>query len=347
MEDEGIINEIEIEDSIKEDRRWCVYIHRNVHNNKCYVGITYDIKKRWGKNGDGYKRKYKNGKYVQPVFAHALEKYPDWDNDWEHKIVIIGLSYDDACQKEEELIELYHTNVYIWGKDAMGYNSTDGGQGVVGYKHSDEARKNMSKAKIGMYDGDKNPMYGKHHTEESKKKIREHLPDLSGENNPRYGQHCSVETKNKIKNALIGKMVGELNPFYGNHRFAGENNPFYGRKHSKESIEKMKLSSVGVQANYKNPRARAIFCPQLNRIFWGATGAAQELGLNRQNISNCCNGRRYKTVGKHPATGELLSWLYAEDAIEQGYITQEELDDYLKKLREKENNKDGETVQDK
>lgn len=42
-----------------------------------------------------------------------------------------------------------------------------------GKKWSEEVRRNMSEAKIGMYAGKNNPMYGKNHSEETKRKIAE------------------------------------------------------------------------------------------------------------------------------------------------------------------------------
>ena len=63
--------------------------------------------------------------------------------------------------------------------------------------------------------GEDNPMYGKHRSEETRKKISESLKGkMAGENNPNYGNH-----------KLAGVFVGELNPMYGDHRFAGENHP--------------------------------------------------------------------------------------------------------------------------
>lgn len=44
------------------------------------------------------------------------------------------------------------------------------------------------------------------------------------------------------------------------------------------------------------------------------------------------------SAGKHPETGEKLHWLYAEDAIEQRYITQQDLDNYLTNLKNKGDN---------
>lgn len=57
-------------------------------------------------------------------------------------------------------------------------------------------------------------------------------------------------------------------------------------------------------------------------------------GFDPSSITKCCRGKQNYTY-KHPQTGEALHWLYAEDAIEKGYITQEELDRYINSLKGK------------
>ena len=74
-------------------------------------------------------------------------------------------------------------------------------------------------------------------------------------------------------------------------------------------------------------------CIELCTIFVTISEAIKTIGV--KNISQCVR-KIEKSAGKHPETGEPLHWLYVEEAIEQGYITQEELDDYLNGLREKE-----------
>ena len=251
MEDNELLVEDVKEDSIKEDRKWCVYIHRNIHNDKRYIGQTCNQPKdRWGKNGSEYLAKHEDGTYMHPVFAPALLKYPDWDNDWEHIIYANNLTHDEANEIEIELIKFYKTNVCEYKSDANGYNCTSGGQGVNNWIPSDETRKKMS----------------------------EHHADFNGKNHPRYG-------------------------------------------HSEQYS--------GIHSGV----AKQVYCIELGTIFVTISEAIKTIGV--KNISQCVR-KIEKSAGKHPETGEPLHWLYVEDAIEQGYITQEELDDYLNGLREKE-----------
>lgn len=106
------------------DNGWCVYLHTvpssvSGHDyDKYYVGITsQDPETRW-KDGFGY--------FDQP-FYNAIKKY-GWKN-LKHEILYNNVSREFAVDKEIELIEKYDSKL-----GHHGYNATDGGEGVNGYK---------------------------------------------------------------------------------------------------------------------------------------------------------------------------------------------------------------------
>jgi group I intron endonuclease len=102
---------------------YCVYYHRNVLNDKLYIGISKDINKRWSANGNQYKE--------CKFFYRAIQKY-GWDN-FEHVILIENISKEIACVVEKELIEKYKTQ-----NKEFGYNLASGGFGGCtskGQKH--------------------------------------------------------------------------------------------------------------------------------------------------------------------------------------------------------------------
>lgn len=122
-------------------------------NGKRYIGITCRKPKyRWN-NGNGY--------IGNKHFYNAILKY-GWDNI-EHIIVEDGLSKDEACKLEKELIKRYNTT-----SNDKGYNNSTGGEsggaGVVfsedrkrkigeahkGMKHTEKARKMMSEGHKGL-----------------------------------------------------------------------------------------------------------------------------------------------------------------------------------------------------
>lgn len=176
----------------------------------------------------------------------------------------------------------------------------------------EEMKKALSKtlsknAKERLQDKTKHPMYGVHRY---------------GEENPFYGKRHTEESKKKMSNSTIGV-------------YAGKNNPMYGKQHTNEARDKMSQNHVDF-SNEKHPRSVAVYCVEMNEIFWGATDAQNKYGINCSTISACCRHKiGYISAGKHPTTGEKLHWMFAEDAIQQQYITQENLDNYFKNLKEK------------
>lgn len=78
------------------------------------------------------------------------------------------------------------------------FNFTNGGDGVCGFKHSEETKRKMSKNH--WDNGGKNhPNYGKQVSEETKNKISNRM---KGSDNPFYGKKHSAETKHKISKSM-------------------------------------------------------------------------------------------------------------------------------------------------
>ena len=100
----------------------------------------------------------------------------------EVEILFEDLTWEQACEKEKEFIALHGRRDL--GKGTL-VNLTDGGEGTLGYRHTEEAKLKNRLASLGP----NNPQYGKKRPEHSKK--------LKGKNNPCYGR------------------VGEKNPRFG------------------------------------------------------------------------------------------------------------------------------------
>lgn len=97
-----------------EEFNYCVYYHRNLKNNKLYIGISKDVTKRWKNNGKEY--------ITCPYFWRAIEKY-GWDG-FEHVILIDNITKKEAELFEKELIKKYQTQ-----DRNFGYNLASGGSG--------------------------------------------------------------------------------------------------------------------------------------------------------------------------------------------------------------------------
>lgn len=164
----------------KNDKIWTVYVHiipkeiTNYDHNKYYIGITgRDVRKRWGSNGSQYKE--------QIYFYRAIQKY-GWDNI-KHIVLIEDVSKVIADECEKYLIAKYQTN-----NPEHGYNITQGGDGVVGYKFSEEQCRQRSLQ-----------MKGHEISEETRRKIGEaNKIALKGKTLP-------IEVRKKISEKNKGK----------------------------------------------------------------------------------------------------------------------------------------------
>lgn len=67
----------------------------------------------------------------------AIQKY-GWDNI-EHNILFENLTQEQAFEKEKELIAKYKTNITRYGSN-YGYDLTDGGEGSLGHKVTEELK---------------------------------------------------------------------------------------------------------------------------------------------------------------------------------------------------------------
>ena len=134
-----------------------VYIFINRQNNKKYIGkTTMRINDRFST----HKYNCNNSKYDN-YFYRAIRKY-DWEgfdkyiifqteeleDNLENKKLIDSI----ICQKETEFINNFQSN-----NSQFGYNLTEGGDGTVGFKFSEESKQKMSKSRK----GEGNSMYGK------------------------------------------------------------------------------------------------------------------------------------------------------------------------------------------
>lgn len=107
---------------------------------KHYVGQTsMDPVKRWGYKGYRYFQK-RDGKLTQRIFANAITKY-GWDA-FEHKILFTGLTKLDADMIEQDLI-------FYYKKQGISYNNSDGGEGAVGVKMSEDGKRRLREANKG------------------------------------------------------------------------------------------------------------------------------------------------------------------------------------------------------
>lgn len=153
---------------------YTVYQHKNKINGKVYIGITSQKPEQRWRNGEGYKS--------SPHFYSAIQKY-GWDN-FEHNILFVELTKEQACLKEQELIKEFNSM-----NKEYGYNSTSGGDIFV---MNEETKQKISQALMGNQNN-----LGHSCSEEKKKKISE----------AQKGREFTEEHKQKLSEAAKNRHV--------------------------------------------------------------------------------------------------------------------------------------------
>lgn len=123
-----------------------IYALVNTINGKVYIGKTIcSCEKRWLEHKYNINQKRTKN---YPLYK-ALRKY-----GWEafEKIVIYQSEESNSVELVNEIIcgkEQFYINLFRSDNHTFGYNVTKGGDGIVGYKHTEEAKKLMSETRSG------------------------------------------------------------------------------------------------------------------------------------------------------------------------------------------------------
>tara|TARA_R110000822_G_scaffold76060_1_gene182903 strand:+ start:588 stop:1292 length:705 start_codon:yes stop_codon:yes gene_type:complete len=197
------------------------YLIQNRLNGKGYIGITTrSVGRRW------YEHRFVPNSCGK-LLSRAIQKYGE--ESFEIKVLASAIADVDSLKELEKQLIIQHNTIV-----PSGYNLTMGGDGVFGYKQSDEQKKRNGDLKRGIkhseetrqkmrdaHLGEKNHFFGKTHSEDSKAKISATKQGCVG---PWLGKPRSEETKRKISESLIGKA---------------------GRPHTEESKKKLSLAHTG------------------------------------------------------------------------------------------------------
>lgn len=252
---------------------FCVYKHTSP-SGKVYIGITSQKpERRWRSDGSGYRHNKK--------MMNAIRKY-GWSN-FEHEILLEGLTEEEALKIEKELIQKYDSY-------KNGYNSSLGGD-YGGY--TDDVKESISKSvkklwqdeeyrqhMSNVHKGQRN--FGYKHTDETKKKMSEIVKKRCEDEE--YRKKLSQSAKKRAK-----KMGSE----------------YYSKKakavwENEESRRKIIESKKG-----NRYRAKKVICVETNVIYLSVKDAAKAMGCSREAIGSCCRGTSKKSCGLH--------WRFADE----------------------------------
>lgn len=190
---------------------FCCYKITNLVNGKVYIGKTNRPTRRWLEHqsrAKGY-----------PLYS-AIQKYGIGNFSFE--IVAIGETEAEINKCEALYIKQYRSNINRYGK-SFGYNLTDGGEGIAGWKHSDAIRQQISKSHIGLKPTEESlrkrseSRTGILHTEKTKIQIRDHsataklnfeTAELIREEYKAGGtSHAKLAKKYNVSPATIGLII--------------------------------------------------------------------------------------------------------------------------------------------
>jgi len=273
-------------------------------SDKVYIGQSIDIDNRFYT----YKRLIKRS--IGRSLYNSLLKY-GFDS---HEVKIIHELPSDVEQNILNEYERFYISQYkACGVKMM--NLTDGGEGSVGYKHTDESRNIMKAKAVGRIAGDKNPNYGK---------------GLHGKNNPMYGKKrpkeildklLAVNQKPVIKYSLSGELLAEYKSGAEAERetgvgFVNISSVCRKRPRCKTAggyVWRFKDDPFGVVVN-KNFMPVLQFTKDQKFIKDWASIKEAMISLNigktdPSNICSCCNNKRHTAYGfiwkYKPMTNEM------------------------------------------
>ena len=247
--------------------KYCVYMH-TTPSGKRYVGITcQQLNQRW-RNGKGYKRCV--------GFYRAIQKY-GWDNIT-HEILLSGLSLDEANQAEKDYIAEYKTNDKNYG-----YNCTDGGDGVSGWKPTNEQREKNRQAKLKQW---QNP---------------EMRASLTKE---RQQRGATPEERERLRRMLVKNWgTPETRAKLVEHLREIASDETRKKQHSEqmkqlwiecpERFMKNRVYKTGAEHKCSKP----VRCIDTGVVYVNAREAERQTGISYKSISSCVNGKIKTTKG--------------------------------------------------
>lgn len=185
-----------------------VYLITNRVNGKRYVGITCRS------YFDRFKEHVHEALNGSTSMLHAaMRKYgPD-----RFDVILLESNIPDSEieAREQHYIKLYNT----FYTSRIGYNMTEGGGGMCGYKHTEDAKAKISKALTGhVFDESRNQkiqsaMIGREYKPEWRAALsKSRKGRFKGQDNPFYGKQHTSSAKDAVSRANSKHSVLQIDP---------------------------------------------------------------------------------------------------------------------------------------
>ena len=201
----------------------CGYIYKiSFPNGKCYIGLTNNIDKRWKNHNKSAK-----SDDIRCLYK-ALRKYNMIDV-FQMIVIDTAETEKELCEKEIAHIEIHNSHY----KRGYGYNMTNGGEGIVGYSHTDETKERLRTLSLKQFESTQARQIK---SERQVKRIEDPKARLNVSkglklyynNNPKARQKCSEAQKKSYENPETRQRHRE------GQRKRRINNPEEGKIHGKK-----------------------------------------------------------------------------------------------------------------
>lgn len=260
-----------------------IYKITNKVNNKCYIGQSKDIIKRW-------KTEYKWHKLNNHLHS-AFNKYGLENFDFE----IIEECEPSLLNEREK----FWINVYNSFDRNFGYNKTLGGAGTLGrtFVMTEETKNKIRLTNTGR-------KFTTEQLEEFRNIIRDNqIVIYCYETNKYYTSIGNAARELKICKDSIRHVITRQDNHALNYRFCKISDNINEFIESCQQIDKyLQEYNITLKQYYcrqAKPNKKQVLCIETNQIFESASEAARQMKLNKHCIIWCCNGKYKQTNNYH------------------------------------------------